>query len=822
MTGNAFIKLGLALGCSTFVLHWRLMEPAPGVVSRAAKPAPRPSATRNEVVTPEVAAQLQALEAQRQQLDRTVWAKELLAQMHEAVFLKLWDELRSREDEFAVLEKFDFEALELGTPKDSETLEHGITRIVFAAPRHRLERSTWRQRLAAFKQEGYRLQQSDWRHARFESGTNGVAHSVVAMTVHAIHPERQQRFVLRGNLHVRWRENADLKGQFSRETEPPLTPSLSRAGEEGARRAGKGESGPFTGRARVYLERAPVPELIDASELELLSQTGPPAFQRTLSQEVAPRANPVFIDPLILYDLDGDGLSEIILACRNTVYWNRGQGVFQTGRLCAHPQTINTGVIADFSGDGAADFLAADAAGLLLFRGNNHGRFAEPARRIKFTDAPLPNPFVLTAGDIDGDGDLDVWLAQYKLPYVAGQMPTPYYDANDGFPSFLLLNDGSGQFRDHTEAAGLAVKRFRRTYSSSFVDLDDDGDLDLVVVSDFAGVDLHYNDGRGHFTDRTSSVVDEPHGFGMAHSVGDFDADGTLDLLMVGMNSYVAGRLEGMRLGPAQVGVDLAMRPKMAQGNRLYFSRDGRFKQTSASLQVSQSGWSWGATSFDFDNDGDLDIYIANGHKSRASVKDYESQFWRHDLYVGTSRHDPVADAYFKSVGTKLYGDGQSYGGYEKNRFFVNRSGENFVEVGHLLGLALETDCRNLVSDDLDGDGRMDLLVTTFAEWPQSRQGLHLFRNQTGASGNWIGVRLRESGPGFSPMGAKITLFAPGGRQMRHVVTGDSYRSQHAPTAHFGLGGQTRVEQVEIRWPNGLIRRLVKPAINRYHEVAGP
>mgnify|MGYP003336824970 CR=1 FL=1 len=73
---------------------------------------------------------------------------------------------------------------------------------------------------------------------------------------------------------------------------------------------------------------------------------------------------------------------------------------------------------------------------------------------------------------------------QYKLPYVAGQMPTPYYDANDGFPGYLLRNDGHGNFTDATAASGLASKRFRRSYSASFVDLDEDGDVDLVVVSD--------------------------------------------------------------------------------------------------------------------------------------------------------------------------------------------------------------------------------------------------------------------------------------------------------------------------------------------------
>ena len=68
----------------------------------------------------------------------------------------------------------------------------------------------------------------------------------------------------------------------------------------------------------------------------------------------------------------------------------------------------------------------------------------------------LPKSF--TAGDIDGDGDLDVWIGQYKFPYVEGSMPTPFYDSNDGHPAVLLENDGQGNFRDVTESAGLAAK----------------------------------------------------------------------------------------------------------------------------------------------------------------------------------------------------------------------------------------------------------------------------------------------------------------------------------------------------------------------------
>ena len=174
----------------------------------------------------------------------------------------------------------------------------------------------------------------------------------------------------------------------------------------------------------------------------------------------------------------------------------------------------------------------------------------------------------MTGGDIDRDGDVDLWVTQYKPSYEGGQMPTPYYDANDGEPAYLLVNDGKGQFIDETDRRGLAAKRFRRTYSTSFVDLDEDADLDLIknmVVSDYAGIDLYENDGNGTFEDVTQEKFDDRHLFGMAHTFADFNSDGRLDLYAIGMSSTTARRLDRLQLGRA----DRPRHPSDAPSNGL-------------------------------------------------------------------------------------------------------------------------------------------------------------------------------------------------------------------------------------------------------------
>jgi len=534
-----------------------------------------------------------------------------------------------------------------------------------------------------------------------------------------------------------------------------------------------------------------------------------------------PVRNSSSIDPLIVYDLDGDGLSEIILAGENLVYRRRQDGSYEGQPLCHDaPGVIYAAVIADFDGDGAADFLCAKYEGLVLYKGSPQGTFDQPGRLVWPAARDVKAPMVLTCGDIDHNGALDILLAQYRQPYSGGQMPTPYYDANDGFPAYLLHNDGHGNFTDTTVAAGLEQKRWRRSYSASFVDLDGDGHLDLAVVSDFAGVDLYRNDGAGHFTDVTRQWIAEPHTFGMSHVMADFNADGRLDLLMIGMPSPTVDRLEHLNLWRPDAIEDHSLRSRMSVGNRLYLARpEGGFQETVMGASIARSGWSWGCSAFDFDNDGFPDVYIANGMESRQSVREYEGEFWLHDAYLASSNENRAVDVYFKDKIKRLRSQGTSYGGYEKNRFFLNQGGTSFIEVAHLFGVALELDSRNVVSDDLDGDGRMDLLVTSYEPRPRPQQSLRVYRNTLADGGNWIGFRFREEGQGRSPVGTQVTIHYAGQSAVRQIVTGDSHRSQGANTVHFGIGAASQVDRVEIRWPSGKAVTLSAPAINRYHVI---
>ena len=533
-------------------------------------------------------------------------------------------------------------------------------------------------------------------------------------------------------------------------------------------------------------------------------QSGVPVFEPWADLLIPTNGVGLFTDPL-LKETTERGV-QLHLAGAGVTAVRVGEGWrWETGDM-GPPDRVKAIVRADLDGDGTTEVVVADASGVQV-RGRDGWRQAWVA------PAKLRHPQSITAGDIDGDGDLDLWVTQYRLPFVNGQFPTPYYDANDGFPSYLLRNDGT-QWLDITEVSGLAPKRYRRTYSASWLDFDGDGDLDLVNVSDFAGLDLYRNDGRGHFTDMTSGLGLTRHAFGMAHVVWDANHDALPDLLMVGMDSPVASQLDALGLGRSEFPGHTVHRGAMTYGNRLFVgSRSRGMELSPLSEDLRRAGWAWGAAVLDWNNDGRDDIHLVNGHETFESRSEFERQFWQHDIYVGGSTPDPAAQLYFMQANERRRAARQSYGGWQANRLFTQTVRDSFVENAWILGVAVTEDCRNVVAGDFDEDGRMDLALTTYEQWPVTRQRLLIFRNRSVNDGHWIGYRLNAPAPG-----SHLEVTTREGIRRHWWVNGDGYRSQSDTEAHFGLGQGTEVLKAE--WVRlGGARQELPRTLDRWHRI---
>ncbi len=711
----------------------------------------------------------------RRKLDQLIWGPEVIAQQYEARITKLWDDLLAAQNKFAVLAEFPFTYLQLPAHKSSEALQLQIARYQFAGPGgERWSNAEWRQFIASALADGYVLEQSEWHHARFTPPSGkSAARSEVSFELHIARAQPAHRLTFKGMLDVEW------KVQVA---------------------------------ADVNIE----PENIEVLELKIMEREKAPAFEEVFT--VAGTDNRPLIHPLLVQDLDNDGKSEIIVGGQNIVLRNKGGGALVAEPLFDVARPIyDGGVVADFTGDGYADIIAVDNRNFaMLFKGNAKGEFkGEPT---KISDFHLALPKTFTAGDIDGDGDLDVHIANYKFAYSQGQMPTPYFDANDGYPAIMLRNDGNGKFTDITEKSGLAEKRNRRSYSSSFVDLDGDRDMDLIVVSDYAGFDLYINDGKGKFTDVTDDFGLDRHFFGMGHTFDDFDDDGLLDFYVIGMSSTTARRLEHMGLGREDLQKHTEMRQAMGYGNRMFLRRGDGFVKAPNNDQVARTGWSWGTSTFDFDNDGDKDIFVANGHFSGESTQDYCTTFWRHDIYE-EGEADVARDMLFQAESTPLREAKISWNGYEHKILYLKHNGE-YINIAYLMGVAFEYDARAVVSEDIDLDGRPDLLVVEHQaqEFTSAIYKLHVYRNILPEAGNWVGVQL-PTDKHSSAIGAQVELITPDKKQITRIVTGDSFSSQHSNNVDFGLGASADIDAIRVIWPDGKVSTLEQPKAGQYHRI---
>jgi len=730
---------------------------------------------------------------EREALDGKEWKAEVDAQDYERTFVRLWDRLRETKNDWAVWEEFPFKEISIPqAPKSGVKIKHqlGVEETVWInKTTQSYEFTQWKEQLQQWR-KSYSIKETEWHQQEFDADEKGKR-SLFKFTIHATSLKDSSRYILRGALRVYWSENKDSGGRW-------LPGRLEVESLKGLQREG---TIPFKSVGELKARR-------DNSQFTRERVTG----------SVDP-------SPLLVRDLNGDWLPEIIPTGSNLIYWNQGEMRFKPEPMLngGRGQFPDAAIIADFTQDGLPDLLTfGPDEKPMVFRGSKTGRFeVPPVVSLKGMRTNISDPSAITAGDVDGDGDLDVFVSQYLNPYAAGRAPTPYYDALDGLPSYLLINDGTGKFTDGTLAANLIKKRNRRTYSASFVDLDNDKDLDLVVVSDFSGLDLYLNDGSGGFSDITDRLGDDHYSFGMSHAFADYNQDGLMDIYMVGMGSTTARRLEHLNLGRKGFEPVQAARMKMGYGNRLLLG-DGKggFKQAPYNDSLARTGWAWGCTPWDFDNDGDRDLYIANGHISGTSAKDYCTKFWRHDIYTPKIQTQSVVMAgVFKECQADL-GKTESWNGFEHNVLFLNEGDGLYTNISFLMGLSNEADCRSVVSADLDMDGRPDLLVVEKeAGDERTRDGqIRLIRNTLATENSWIGVHLKGR-VNKSIWGATVTVKQRDKKQSLPVVSGDSWKAQHPATVHFGLGENGPVETVTVRWPDGSVAQLKAPSLNSYHII---
>ncbi len=340
-------------------------------------------------------------------------------------------------------------------------------------------------------------------------------------------------------------------------------------------------------------------------------------------------------------DFDRDGFDDVYVMARwgqNQFFRNRGNGTFEeiAGRIGLDlVDHTSSALFADFDNDGDLDVFLGRTLLPSVYMVNEDGRFVD--RSAELVDGPLPAlASAVSAVDYDGDGLLDLYVSTYFAdPRVPSELQMVYLHEGDalelwllqmsdefhvmtnrfGPPNVLYKNQGGGRF---TRVEDNGLKLFKNSYQATWADYDNDGDMDVYVVSDFAPNNLYRNDGVDGFTDVTGETGTADIGFGMGASWGDFDEDGLQDLYVTNMHSKA-----GLRI-TAQLNEVNRNFGRMARGNTLFRNNVAGFERVSSlerpGLLVEAAGWGWGSQFVDLDNDSDLDIYALSGYYTAPSA----------------------------------------------------------------------------------------------------------------------------------------------------------------------------------------------------------
>lgn len=469
------------------------------------------------------------------------------------------------------------------------------------------------------------------------------------------------------------------------------------------------------------------------------------------------------IAPSALIDIDNDNIDEVFfgggLTQEDAIYAYRDNAFVNISEEVGLPKkgdsTTSLGVVSgDMDNNGFSDLIVGREDGLRIYY-NDGKKFTE-----KIVETPVNKksvPAGITLGDIDKDGDLDIFLATYlRKELMEGETIFERYDY--GSTSELLLNNGDNSFKSITKAAGLDY--IHNTFQGVFVDIDNDSWLDLVVVHDTGEARTYKNNGDLTFTMKSNPLTGK-FAYPMGLAVGDYNNDGLVDFMFSNTGSTLPRALAKGDVKDAT----------LFNEKWILFKNAGDFKFTDAAeeAKIADYEFSWGCTFADMNNDGLQDLMVAENYA------------------------DLVLSKLFKLPG----------------RFLIQKEDHTFVPTEEESGVENPLFGITALVSDFNADGHLDLI------WTNINGPSTAFINK-GNSNNFVQVDLAD---GAEAMGAKVTVVTSDRTLTDWMVTGEGLASDQTALLHFGLGTTEKIDKITVRYSNGKIDEINTPKINSVVDV---
>jgi len=508
-------------------------------------------------------------------------------------------------------------------------------------------------------------------------------------------------------------------------------------------------------------------------------------------------------------DLNNDSLPDLFLTGNqvpNRLYLNQGNFRFEDVTLSSGIMTDehswSTGVsMADVNGDGWLDIYVCNVNHLsktghnLLYINQQNDTFKEESRRYGLDFEGLSTHTAWLDYDLDGDLDLyllnhaihsrDSYVASWRRMIDAPRVGDKFYRQDDGY------------FTSITAEAGIYSSALGYGLGIAVSDLNQDGWPDLYVGNDFHEDDyLYLNNGLGTFTESLQETTGQTSRSTMGIDIADLNNDGLPDIVALDMlppdlttrrtvgNSNADARmrvLEDFGYGPQVSRNTLQLHQGITSGGIPFFSEIGTF------AGIEATDWSWTPLLGDFDGDGWKDLYVTNGIPGRPNDLDYIEYVAAPDIQQLLRDGYPASE---EEIALKMPS------AIIPNYAFRGGPDLRFEDVSHIWGLAEHVIGNGAAYADLDLDGDLDLVVNAL------NHPALIYRNES--TSNYISIELRGAGRNTSAIGAKVSIWTSGMRQIQEQFPSRGFQSSVDHVLSFGIDEAPIADSVIVTWPSGL------------------